>query len=311
MEQAPLVSVVIPIYNVEKFLTHAVDSIINQTYRNLEIILVNDGSTDNSSIIATNYYRQDNRIVYISQDNKGLSGARNTGLNNANGEIIYFFDSDDYLENTAIEDFVSIFLKYNPDILRFGGRIHKKSDQPNLEKLQNKYYLSSKIVLDHMKIDDFLSLNTKFVSSVPLYVYNLDFLRRNKLQFIEGILHEDELWTVETLIRANEITFLNKNYYHRRYRNNSIMTSRDNLIKKGKDLNIISTSLNEMLTTNLSESKKKLVKKRMLRNYVVSSELLNLSFRQTFHFSKDINIPKIKILLFKIAKKIQRLKTGG
>ncbi|WP_396146815.1 glycosyltransferase family 2 protein [Flavobacterium sp.] len=99
----PLISVIIPVYNVSKYLKQCLDSIVNQTYKNLEIILVNDGSTDDSLKICEVYEQLDSRIVVISQANKGLAGARNTGIENAKGAYLMFVDSDDWMELYAIE----------------------------------------------------------------------------------------------------------------------------------------------------------------------------------------------------------------
>ena len=94
---SPLVTIVVPIYNVEKYLTRCVDSIINQTYQNLEIILVDDGSPDNCPRICDEYAKKDHRIKVIHKINAGLGMARNTGIENATGKYICFFDSDDYI----------------------------------------------------------------------------------------------------------------------------------------------------------------------------------------------------------------------
>ena len=99
----PLVSIVVPIYNVEKYIDKCVDSIINQTYKNLEIILVDDGSPDNCGDIADKYAELDNRIKVIHKSNGGLSDARNAGLDISTGEFICFIDSDDYVEMDMIE----------------------------------------------------------------------------------------------------------------------------------------------------------------------------------------------------------------
>ena len=93
------ISVVIPAYNVQKYLSACLDSVINQTYHNLEIIVINDGSTDSTGTICDDYARKDTRIKVIHQENQGLSGARNTGLNNCTGDYIFFLDSDDYLNS--------------------------------------------------------------------------------------------------------------------------------------------------------------------------------------------------------------------
>lgn len=111
----PLISVIIPVYKVENFLHRCVDSVINQTYKNLEIILIDDGSPDNCGNICDEYANKDTRIKVIHQENQGLSGARNSGLNIAKGEYIYFIDSDDYIKKNTFEDMINFseFGKYD------------------------------------------------------------------------------------------------------------------------------------------------------------------------------------------------------
>ncbi|MBQ8227445.1 MAG: glycosyltransferase family 2 protein [Clostridia bacterium] len=103
MSAEKLVSIVIPVYNVEKYLPQCLDSVMGQTYKNIEIICVNDGSPDGSEKIIADYMKKDGRIVLISQKNQGLSGARNTGLENAKGEYIVFLDSDDWIDHETVE----------------------------------------------------------------------------------------------------------------------------------------------------------------------------------------------------------------
>lgn len=113
-----LISIIIPVYNVSLFLEKCLNSVINQTFKNLQIILVDDGSTDNSGIICDNYSKKDSRIEVIHQKNKGLSEARNTGLSLARGEYITFVDSDDYIElDTYSTIFKAIIENKNPDLI--------------------------------------------------------------------------------------------------------------------------------------------------------------------------------------------------
>lgn len=116
MNQKPLISVVVPVYNVEKYLNKCLDSIIGQTYRKLEIILVDDGSTDESGSICDVYREKDSRVRVIHQKNQGLSGARNTGIDNANGELLGFVDSDDYILENMYERLLEVLLKNDAQI---------------------------------------------------------------------------------------------------------------------------------------------------------------------------------------------------
>jgi glycosyltransferase involved in cell wall biosynthesis len=111
MQTLPLVSIIIPVYNAEKYLNQCIESILNQTYKNIEVILVNDGSSDNSGIICDNYANTDNRIKVIHQINQGVSSARNRGIENSKGEFLSFVDSDDWILDKYLEDLLSPFLE--------------------------------------------------------------------------------------------------------------------------------------------------------------------------------------------------------
>ena len=109
------VSIIIPVYNVENYLRVCLDSVVNQTYSDLEIICINDGSTDTSLDILNEYAKNDSRILVVSQLNRGLAAARNTGLEYVTGELCYFLDSDDYIERNLIEYAVKIFENFDVD----------------------------------------------------------------------------------------------------------------------------------------------------------------------------------------------------
>jgi glycosyltransferase involved in cell wall biosynthesis len=128
-KEQPLISVIVPVYNAEKYLPKCIESIQNQTYRNLEIILVNDGSTDNSLAICYQYSEKDKRIIVITQENKGVSSARNSGLDIATGDYIGFVDSDDYIAPDMYEQLLSACLENDADISECGYYIVSESDK--------------------------------------------------------------------------------------------------------------------------------------------------------------------------------------
>lgn len=115
MESAPLISVIIPAYNIEKYIAQCLESIVKQTYQNIEILVVNDGSTDQTGNIIDEYARKDNRVKHLKKLNGGLSDARNYGLDRAQGDIISFIDGDDFIDLDMYECLVSAFIKH-PDI---------------------------------------------------------------------------------------------------------------------------------------------------------------------------------------------------
>lgn len=120
MENKKLISIIIPVYNSEKYLPECLQSVIEQTYTNLEIIVINDGSTDNSLKIIEKYREMDNRVICISQGNQGVSAARNNGLLHKTGEYVMFLDSDDWLERTTCEKALDVLEKQNADIVLWG-----------------------------------------------------------------------------------------------------------------------------------------------------------------------------------------------
>ncbi len=134
IERNPLVSVIIPVYNTEKYVADSIHSVINQTYNNLEIIVVDDESPDNAYLIVEKYAASDNRVRMIRQKNMGLSGARNTGLLNCNGEYIIFLDSDDRLVVDAVEHLLSEATQNEADIV-FADRFIKVDENTNKQKI--------------------------------------------------------------------------------------------------------------------------------------------------------------------------------
>lgn len=145
-----LISIIVPIYNVEKYLSECLDSIINQTYKNLEIILIDDGSTDNSGKICDKYAKKDKRIVVIHRTNGGVSSARNLGLKIANGSYIGFVDADDWIANDMYENLYINLKKFNADIsvCKFKNVYKRKNIVHNDEKYSNLVSLNSEQALE-------------------------------------------------------------------------------------------------------------------------------------------------------------------
>ena len=119
-QNSKIISIIVPIYNSEKYLERCINSILNQTYTNFELILINDGSKDSSLKICRKYASKDNRIVVIDKENEGVSIARNMGIQRAKGELISFVDADDYIEKTFLEDMLNVMSKYNVDYVTCG-----------------------------------------------------------------------------------------------------------------------------------------------------------------------------------------------
>ena len=203
----PKISIIVPIYNVEKYLTNCIDSILNQTFKDFELILVNDGSTDNSFEICKHYKDIDDRICIIDKKNGGLSSARNAGLDIAKGEYIGFVDSDDYIHPQMYELLYNQIIKNKADISMCE---FKKVSEFNKKELSDKVILNQEVeILNNKEAVFKLGENgsvTYVIACNKLYKKSLF----NNIKFKEGIIHEDEyiihrlLYQVKTLVYIKE-----------------------------------------------------------------------------------------------------------
>jgi len=220
-----MVSVIIPVYNVEKYLSQCVESVINQTYVDLEIILIDDGSPDKCGQLCDVYAGQDDRITVIHKANGGLSEARNVGLSASHGEYIYFLDSDDYIREDAIYKLVDRCEKENAEVVFFDAEtIYEGFEDPDYrEVFIRKQSYSADIGTKILKA---LQNNGEYYSCVPLLFFRKDFLERERLFFEKGLMHEDELFTVLVFVRAKRVAQEKEPLYVRRLRTNSIMSER-------------------------------------------------------------------------------------
>lgn len=221
----PKVSVVMPVYNTEPYVRDAVESVLNQTLNDIEILLINDGSTDNGLAILEELKSEDSRVRLYTQSNQGLSRTRNRGLEEACGEYIYFMDSDDLIDPLTLEACYTRCSKENLDFVFFEADAF--SDDSSLSSLSFDYSRSvmSPNVVGTGK--DFLMIQLKayeFRSSVCLNFISFDFLRYNQLTFYPNILHEDQLFSVLMYLRAMRVSYIDQPFFHRRVRPNSIMT---------------------------------------------------------------------------------------
>lgn len=219
-----MISVVIPVYNVEKYLAQCVDSVLDQTFQDFEIILVDDGTTDSSGAMCDEYAQKDARIRVIHQSNGGLSAARNTGLSAASGEYIYFLDSDDYIEPTALADLVSAAQQEQADVVFFDGYVFydECEEDENAFRYERK---ASYAAQNGRTILPQLLKNEEYRTAVPLMLFRTDYLRAHALTFREGIIHEDELFTFLVYNADGRVAHCHKQLYARRIRPASIMTS--------------------------------------------------------------------------------------
>ncbi|RDW22401.1 beta-1,4-galactosyltransferase [Oceanobacillus arenosus] len=221
MPEKGKVSVIVPIYKVEKYIHRCVDSIINQTYVNLEIILVDDGSPDNCGEIVDDYQESDTRIKVIHKKNGGLSDARNHGMKQATGEFIMFVDSDDWLDKTMIELLVSNSIENKADIVQsafyyaYEDRLlidnRYSTEGDSLEILTNKSLMYE--LVTNKKVKNFAwgkLYRTELISDIP---------------FEKGVLFEDIFWAYQVMQRVNTFLLLQQPFYYYYQRSDSIVAT--------------------------------------------------------------------------------------
>ena len=207
MNNQPLLSVIIPVYKVEKYLRRCLDSIVNQTYKNLEIILVDDGSPDNSGKICDEYAQNDKRIKVIHQKNKGQGAARNTGIIAANGELITFVDSDDWIENNTYEIMVSELLQYELDIIKCAI---VETDGSKIKRELNHKTTNINVVISEN------ILNLYFTEFTCKVIWNGVYKRSiiKNVEYPEGLVAEDNYVSGMYLHKAKRIMLIDNILYN-------------------------------------------------------------------------------------------------
>lgn len=212
----PLISVIVPIYDVEKYLARCVDSIVNQTYKNLEIILVDDGSPDRCPQMCDDYAEKDSRIKVVHKKNGGLSDARNAGMAVAKGEYISFIDSDDYVSDDFFECLLDVMNKENSDIAECS--VVKLYEDNRFDEFSDDLSVKTYDTQDAMSV---LIAENPFHQHVWNKLYKTELVR--DIPYAVGKLNEDEFWTYQVFGRANKVSKLNKTMYYYFQRNSSIM----------------------------------------------------------------------------------------
>lgn len=239
-----LVSVVVPVYNVEQYLDRCVESIVSQTYSNLEIFLIDDGSSDNSSYICDLWAEKDGRIKVIHKENEGAGFARNTGIENAEGNYILFVDSDDYLDATTVEKCVSVAQKNGSDIVMFG----RNDVFPN-GKIKNKSPANTETYFkkDEILNDIFPGLFTYSHGigvSVWGKMFDLSIINLNNIRFKSEreIISEDAFFLLELFAFVDSLSIIpeslyfyykNDNSFSRKYKKNHQKLN-DNFLIQGQ-----------------------------------------------------------------------------
>ena len=225
----PTVSIIVPVYNVEAYLTECLRSIVNQTFQDMEIILVDDGSTDRSPEIMKVFADKDRRIKIITQPNGGVSAARNKGLHAASGEYILFIDSDDTILPNTIKTLYNQSLEIQCDLL-LGNvtRIYSNGEKHPFYERNDEFYHSTCVSGEvcYNKLMD----NNSFPPLVYLFFMKRELIIKNKIFFKEGVIHEDELWCIKAILSAAKVSLIDFCYYNYFQRDGSLMKDRKSVV---------------------------------------------------------------------------------
>lgn len=223
------VSIIVPIYNVENYLLECLESIENQTLDNIEVIAVNDGSTDRSPEILEAFCKGKENYKIVNQDNGGVSKARNVGVSYATGEYVYFLDSDDMIKPNLCAECYKMAEENSLDVVLFDADVFYEENMLNREG-EFKYEKSEDITWQGVVTGEemYCVMHEKkcYTCLVGLIFIRRNYLNKEKHMFYEGILHEDELYTPILLIKAERVIYMAKQLFIRRVRGRSIMTNR-------------------------------------------------------------------------------------
>lgn len=282
-----MVSIIMPVYNVESYIEESISSVINQTYDNFELIIINDGSTDSSLSVLKNFLQNNShaRVRIIETVNKGLSAARNLGLQIALGDYIYFLDSDDFLEKQFLEKITKRIVKNNNDVIIFQYRVvseyAEKKEELNTSGVKTYSNFSKKQIIDDYLLGNIQNYAWSYVAQKQIY-------QKNKIFFPIDKAYEDIVVFPKIIYYANNVSIVNNVLYNYRQRSNSIT----NITSTQKTIIYLSDYL-----SNVKENKKWMLKnfeinyKKMIYNYC-----LNHYIQIFFIAAQDTLFPYVKII---------------
>lgn len=270
------ISIVVPVYNVEKYIKKCMDSLLDQDFEDYEIIVVNDGTKDNSMDYVRQVYKKTNKIVIYEQKNAGLSAARNSGIRLSRGKYILFCDSDDALEKDCLPRLYKEMEEKQLDVLLYDARMIEEDGTTSKENPYNRTNINDDMMSGCETLATLLDSNS-YLASACLYIIKREVLITNKLFFEEGIFHEDELFTPVLLLNSNRVIHKNWLVYHRFIHEGSIMTG-NNLAKRMEGLSIVIQKLMEYIDCpTLPDSGKgsiTIIVKNHIRHFLAQNVLL-------------------------------------
>lgn len=206
-----LISIIIPVYNLEKCISKCLDSVLSQTYTNLQVIIINDGSIDNTADVVKGYLAKDKRISLIDKANEGVSIARNVGIEHATGEYLMFVDGDDWIDTDMVEKLYSFIVKYDVDFA--GGGFVFEDIESGRKRFSSGNYNPQ--VITGKKIFEYFLIGKYLWGSVCGAIYKKDIVDKYKLRFTKGLLFgEDVFFNAQFMTKAEKVLSCSEHFYH-------------------------------------------------------------------------------------------------
>lgn len=310
------VSVIIPIYNVEEYLEECIDSILNQSLDNVEIICINDGSTDNSLSILNKYSERNSNIKIINQENTGAGTARNRALKFAEGEYIYFLDGDDYLDKDTLLICYEEAKKNNLDIVTFDAILfYEKSYNGNYDdNLERDELLESRVKTGLEFMEEAFSRKC-FRTESTINFYRREFLEKNNIKYSELKIYEDVIQVFDSFILAERVKYIPKKFMYRRVRNSSAITTKlakinvDGYYQVSKDVferycNIEKNISDDLKQYFLEQLKLYMIRALMISEHIELYDYTNEIIRYFYSEIRTINVGINTIINSKLLKYI-------
>ncbi|MDM1046661.1 glycosyltransferase family 2 protein [Sphingobacterium hotanense] len=284
----PSISIVMPVFNTQEYLKEAIESVLAQDYTNFELIVVNDGSWDGSQVIIDYYHNLDRRIKKVWQENRGLSSARNRGMDLAAGKYIYFMDSDDRVEPNLLSQALKVLESSNAEFTFFDGASFSDdfdlSQRRDLNQYKRSLTIPALVKPGYQMFKELLD-NGEYFSSVCLLVIRRAFLTGNAIRFKEGALHEDEWFTSVLFLEARRVIYMADRLFWRRYRMNSIMTRSFSM----ENMNAYLQTAEDLLAFYKRDETKK---RQLVKRYVTL--MLNAALRKGYQLDMFARIKLLK-----------------
>lgn len=297
------ISIIVPVYNAEKYLSECIESIINQLHSNIELILVNDGSKDNSGVICDEYAKKDNRIKVIHKKNEGVSIARNEGIKLASGKYIAFVDSDDLVDKEIYTNMLTTINERNSDLVMcrykkvFNNGKSELAEEPLYEGLYNKNLIFDKLILDMIGNKQSNMSQPLIMGSTWRCLYKKEIIDKYNIEFPVIKIAEDMLFHLSYLVVCEKVSVLNKPLYYYRY--NEVSATKNYIDDLWKilmyQIELVENVLNKSALLN-DKSKERLV--------------MNTFYFISWCFTNECNPrnPKKKIQIIKEMRKISNHK---